>query len=459
MGDWQRARLIPTSGIKSAAEAEVRASSALLAVLSVVRPFSKGLLSPLGASRADRASVETFIEVPHKAPSGRTVRPDGLIRVTYGKQPPWVALVEVKTGSGRLGADQVNEYWDIARGERYDCVITISNEIAPAPGVHPVDGLRVLAISPVSVHHWSWTLILTEAVKHKVHRGVDDPEQAWILGELIRYLEHPSSGAMEFDDMGTNWVAVRDGAHASRLNRRDPAVTEIAQRWDQLMRYSTLQLASETGSDVQEIVPRSHQQDPSLRTREMVDSLCENSRLNGDIRVPDTAGDIHVSVDFRARQIECWTDLPAPDDRGGRARITWLTRQLQSAPSNTRVEAFAKNVRVPESADLADTIEDPSLLLGSDKRSPVRFRVATTSQMGTNRRSGRSPGFVQSVLDAVAGFYENVLQNVTPFQRRAPKRKPHELQARPDEVTDQATPTEEPSEAGHEASAIPLDYS
>ena len=60
-------------------------------------------------------------------------------------------------------------------------------------------------------------MILTAAVKEKVHRGVEDPEQAWILGELIRYLEHPSSGAMKFDDMGTNWVAVRDGAHVKFL--------------------------------------------------------------------------------------------------------------------------------------------------------------------------------------------------------------------------------------------------
>lgn len=29
-------------------------------------------------------------------------------------------------------------------------------------------------------------------------------------GELIRYLEHRKSGALEFDDMGEAWVGVRD---------------------------------------------------------------------------------------------------------------------------------------------------------------------------------------------------------------------------------------------------------
>jgi len=215
----ERARLIPTSGIGNDKEAEQRATSAFLAVLGVVRPFSKALLTPLGASRADRAEVECFTEVSYKTSGGKTFRPDGLIRVTYGSREPWSALVEVKTGSSQIDAEQVNQYWDLARDHGHDCVITISNEIAPSPGVHPTAGLKVRSNSKVAVHHFSWTRILSEAVMEKVHRGIDDPEQAWILSELIRYLEHPSSGALQFSDMGPAWVAVRDGARASALNR------------------------------------------------------------------------------------------------------------------------------------------------------------------------------------------------------------------------------------------------
>ena len=49
MAEWLQSRLIPTSGIGSAQEAESRAASALLSVLSVVRPFSKTLLDQLGS--------------------------------------------------------------------------------------------------------------------------------------------------------------------------------------------------------------------------------------------------------------------------------------------------------------------------------------------------------------------------------------------------------------------------
>ena len=90
----QPARLIPVAGISGYKEAEARATSALLAVLTIVRPFSKALLTPLGATRADRATVEAFTEVAYDAPDGRTVRPDGLVRVSFGR-------IEQVRGPGR----------------------------------------------------------------------------------------------------------------------------------------------------------------------------------------------------------------------------------------------------------------------------------------------------------------------------------------------------------------------
>ena len=100
--EWQRARLIPVAGSGSRRENEQRATSALLAVLSIVRPLSASLLSPLGAPRAVRATVETFLEPSFTTSSGATGRPDGLVRITSGTKAPFVTLVEVKTGTNKL---------------------------------------------------------------------------------------------------------------------------------------------------------------------------------------------------------------------------------------------------------------------------------------------------------------------------------------------------------------------
>ena len=61
-GRMQAARLIPVSGISSEKEAEQRAASAVLAVLTIVRDLSIELLAPRGASRAQRATVEAYTE-------------------------------------------------------------------------------------------------------------------------------------------------------------------------------------------------------------------------------------------------------------------------------------------------------------------------------------------------------------------------------------------------------------
>jgi hypothetical protein len=94
---------------------------------------------------------------------------------------------------------------------------------------------------------------MSEVIKE--HRGVDDPEQAWILGELIRYLRHPQSGANAFDDMGPDWVGVRDGARDDALRKNDPAVRDVARRWDQLLRFAALRLEADIGQPVSQQLP------------------------------------------------------------------------------------------------------------------------------------------------------------------------------------------------------------
>lgn len=436
MASWQEARLISIAGISGAAEAESRATSALLAVLSIVRPFSKTLLAPLGASRADKATVETFIETTFKTSVGRSVRPDGLIRVTYGSQQ-WVALVEVKTSDARLDRDQLESYIDVAKDNKFDCVLTISNEIPPTPGVHP-SGLKLRSNSKVELHHISWTRILTTAVMERLHKGIDDPEQAWILGELIRYLEHPASGALGFDDMGDNWVPIRDGAREGSLNKRSDGITDIAQRWDQLLGYTSLKLGADIGQDVHEVIPRAQQSEPELRTRQFVESLATEAKLAGALRIPDTIADLDIEVDLKARQNILSVVFDAPSDKGGKGRVGWIVRQLKEAPEQLVVEAYAKNARSGMAATLADAREDASVLIGDDKKDPVKFRLVARSEMGLGRKAGKKPGFSQAIINSVEAFYGDILQNLVGYQPKAPQ-----LRERAPEVAAEPLPTVE----------------
>lgn len=412
---WHQARLIPTSGISGAEEQERRATSALLAVMSVVKEFGKAMLNPLGATSGP---VETFVEVPFMLADKRCY-PDGLIRVTRGGRT-WTALVEVKTGKNALQTEQLENYLDIARDESFDALITISNEIPPIAGQHPtkVDKRK---LRKVALHHWSWTDVLSVAVMQKEHRGVSDPEQAWILGELIRYLEHPRSGALELEDMGMHWVTVREAVTTGTLRSNDKTALEVAARFDALLRYASLRLGRQLGTDVLHVLSRKEQVDPELRAQSLLTSLVGEGVLSGAIRIPNTVAPIHLTADLRAGRITCHVDIDAPKEGRATTRVNWLVRQLKSAPESVRVEAFALNTRGSGATELLGKVRaDPNLLIDDAKRELRSFRVAMSAPMGAKRGRGQGT-FIDSVLNLIDIFYGDVMQHLKAWSAAPPK--------------------------------------
>ena len=386
--------------------------------MSAVREFGRALLGPFGAPTAP---IEAFVEVPFEV-DGERVFPDGLLRVRRGSKT-WVALVEVKTGSNRLEAEQLEAYLDVARLHHYDAVLTISNEIAPIPGTHPttVDRRRTRT---VPLHHLSWTRVLTEAVVQKTHRGVADPEQAWILGELIRYLEHRNSGAMAFDDMGPSWVTARESATHGTLHARDKAAGDVASRWNQLIQFVCLHLGKQLGVEVQPGLSRRELSDPTLRAAALVQSLVAHGSMDGELRIPGTIGPVGVTGDLRAGRISVSVTVPAPQTGRGRTRVNWLLRQLATAPDDLRIDCLTAYSRGASSSELLRKVRaDPDVLVGDDKREIKQFRLVLSAPMGTKRGAGRG-GFVSSVLDLVDAFYADVVQGLKPWAAPPPKLRP-----------------------------------
>jgi hypothetical protein len=420
---WLAARLIPTSGINGADEQERRATSALLAVMSAVREFGRAVTQPLGAPAGP---VRTFIEVPFEY-GGQRCFPDGLIRVSRG-QRQWTALVEVKTGSSQLQTDQLDLYLDVAREQGFDALITISNEIPPIPGQHPtlVDKKK---LKKVALYHIPWTEILTTAVMQKEYRGVADPDQAWILGELIRYLEHPRSGAMEFNDMGSAWVPARDAISAGTLRPTDAVAAEVVGRFDALLRYCGLRLGRQLGTEVTPILSRRDVTDPAARTQILVAQLASSGIMTGSLRIPGAIGPLHVTADLRAGKIICHVDLDAPREGRISTRVNWLVRQLRDAPEDLRVEGFAMHSRGPSNAELLAKVRaDPMLLVGQPPKEPRLFRIAQSSPAGAKRGTGRG-AFIDSLMGAIDEFYEHVVQNLKPWMPAPPRlRGPDEPQ-------------------------------
>ena len=432
---WNVARLIPTSGINGAEEQERRATSALLAVMSSVREYGRVITSGMGAPAG---TLETFIEVPFQL-GDKKVFPDGLIRVKRGTKV-WTALVEVKTGNNELQREQLENYLDVAREHHFNALLTISNEIPPAARTHPtvVDKRKSKYIP---MYHLSWTEVLTAAIMQKEFRGVADPDQAWILGELIRYLEHPKSGAVEFTDMGASWVPVRDAVSSGTLRKSDKDALQVAGRFDALLRYGALKLGQRLGADVTQVLSKAEIANPTLRIAAVADMLVSEGKMSGAIRIPNAVSPLTVTVDIRAAQITCSFSTSAPAVGKPTTRVNWLLRQLKDAPDTLRVEAFAARQRGGIAELLKTARENPAVLIVDPTKDIKSFTVTHLGKMGAARLAGRS-GFIDSVMDAIFASYDLVGQRLKDWSAAPPKmRKPEDV------VVDDALSKDLPSAA------------
>ena len=418
-GDWRQARLLPTVGLRGQEEQEQRATSSLLAVMHAVPEFAKALLADLGAPRT---GVRTYTELQLKDNDGKRCIPDGAIVAERGGRH-WRCLVEVKTGKAQLQVEQVSRYLDWAREAGFDAVLTISNEITASPKDSPltVDGRK---LRKVSLFHLSWWRVLTEAIVQHRHRGSSDPDQAWLLGELIAYLDHEKSGASGFQGMGENWVTARTATANETLRPGDPVARDIAERWEQFIDYMALGLGQDLGRNV---VPlRARKLSPVARLDETARALAQTGRLEASVRVPDAIGDLGVEADLRTRRVTTSVGVEAPrDGRRPKTQITWLVKQLDHAPGDLRIDAsFAKSSETASALleELRDTPE--KLLSNTDPRRELRsFRIALICKMGTKR--GREDGsFVRETRKQAIGFYRDIVQDLRAWQPRAPKLPP-----------------------------------
>lgn len=428
---WRRARLIPTTGIGGQEEQEQRATSSLLAVMGSVPQFGRAILDHLGAPGG---RIHTFTEIRFVDEDTRLSIPDGAVVVERGKVR-WVCLVEVKTSGAELRADQVERYLDLARANGFDAVLTISNQITASSTESP------LAIDPrklkrVDLRHLSWWQVMTEARVEHVHRGISDPDQAWILGELIAYLDHERAGAGGFEDMGDRWVAVRDGAREATLKASDPALRDIAGRWEQLVEYLALGLTQDLGRQVEPIWPR--KVTPADRRALHVKSMVEQGRLMASVRVPDAAGPLELEADLRGRRFRTSVIVAAPKVGKPTTRINWMLRQLADAREDVLAEVRYPNQKEPTSSTLKDARAKPERLLYSAdaKREPVSFRITMSKDLGMKR--GRLAGsFVHESKQQTSDFYRSTVQGLRAWAPAAPKLPPPS-------TTDKSAATPEP---------------
>ncbi|QIP86407.1 TerD family protein [Streptomyces sp. Tu 2975] len=412
---WRPARLFPASSLKSDKEREMRATSVLLSVMAEVPEFGRRLTAAFGAPAG---RMQTFVEVslPH---GDSPKRPDGVIRVERAGKL-WTALVETKTNGNALRSEQVQSYMDIAARRGYEAVITLSNDVElegrPLVDVR-TDGRRK---HKVTLWHLSWAEVAHQAQLLIRHEGVGNATHAWLLQELLHYLQHENSGCHGFQNMGPAWVPVRNGIDTETLCQGDPRALEVVESWEQLVRQVCLRLGGELGRKALPVQRTKRGTDPQMRRVALADQLCDDGRLTAEMRIEDTPGVLAIVADLRTGKLRTSVDVQAPEGNYPLTSVKRLVRALADAPADLHVETLVEDGKGPRGT-LERLRPEPGDLLPKDGARIAGFRLSLFKSMGATRGNAET-GFIRSVDDAVDRFYASVVAQVSAFERRSTSR-------------------------------------
>ncbi|MCX5383096.1 TerD family protein [Streptomyces sp. NBC_00083] len=412
---WHAARLFPASTLKSDRERETRATSVLLAVMTQVPEFGRRLIAAFGAP-AGRMEAFTEVSLPH---GDSPKRPDGVIRVERAGKL-WTALVETKTNGNALKSEQIQAYMDIAARRGYEAVITLSNDVA-------LEGSSLVEVKTdgrrkhkVALWHLSWAEVTHQAQLLIRHEGVRNEAHAWLLQELLHYLQHDNSGCHGFQNMGPAWVPVRNGIDEETLTPGDPRSVQVVESWERLIRQVCLRLGGELGAKVVPVQRAKRGTDPQSRRSELAHRLCVDGQLRAEIRVEGAPGVLGVVADLRMGRLRTSIEIPAPEQGYPLSWVKRLMRQLAEAPADLHVQTLLDGDGVGPRGTLEKLRPEPGDLLPKGPEAITGFRLSLVKSVGHTRGNAET-GFIRGVDAAVDVFHSHV---VTRLERpRATQRR------------------------------------
>ena len=416
-----QARLIP---VVADSKKEERATSILLAAFSVVPPFAHNILGDTGARIGKRAEIKCFTEVafPIKD-SDSSARPDGLIVITQGNKV-WSALVESKIGNSDLTCEQVETYLDIAKANGIDAVITISNQYASDPQHHPVKVSKV-KVRSVGLFHFSWTSILSRAYVISESKAIEDPEQAFIMKEIVRYYSHDSSGVSAFTKLHGDWKNACETIHnQGSLTKTSDIVQNSVLSWIQLGKYLSLKLSMLTQSTVNIVLSKRWKSSYADYFQDTCDELIKTQSLTVQLNIPNTASPISIHADFTRKTITfCMTVKPPQDKTRPTAALNWLTRQFKGKDQESLLVRanWGRKVIMTSPLDVCTTC--PEMIIPSGTKSlPISLDVAMILEL--NARFKGTKTLVDEIERHLPDYYEKVGRHLTKWAPKPPQITP-----------------------------------
>ena len=411
------ARLIPTYKIGD----ELALTSIFLSTLKLVKEFKNNIFSELKLPRGGK--VFYYTEASFKNIDSNS-RIDGLVLVVVSGVIKDAVFFEMKNKNNQLEQEQILKYLELAKKLRVTKVVTVSNQFVADSSQSP---LSIRVPKSISLSHFSWTYIKTvgQLLLFNNETNIEDEDQVLIMKEVMSYLESPLSGVSGYNQMKKGWSDVVESINShKRLLKSDSNVKDTVVSWHEEERDMSLVLSNELGSLVKSSYPKNKLKD---RLKTDINSFIKTHKLKSSLAVKRAVSNIDVVADFNTRTISMSVKLTPPLDKGTKARIGWVSRQLESCRKKQEnlfnkscnelwVEAnvkFSKNDIVSKYSAI-DEMYDYAM-----NKDIIDFKITHSLDLGKKFSSTRK--FVELIESMLINFYKCYVQNLKNWSRPVPK--------------------------------------
>ena len=308
----------------------------------------------------------------------------------------------------------------LARENKINAVLTISNDFVPRPTDSPIKVSGMLTKS-VSLYHLSWSAIVTEALLVHYNRMEISSLASFLLDELLRACLHQKSKIQGFVQMNKAWKDVVAKVQSGTLQKSDPDTHSAVSDWIQEQKELSLKLSQYLGQQATLWIP-SKLKDPTELRKHLVHALVKNAEMSCEIRVNDIASPIKITTEIQNRRHRFSMYLRAPEDkRSSKARLNWLLRQLKNVRDDrVEITCMWPGKTPPNHALLSTVVEDPDEFLAYRSEAvPHGFLVSLVDDLGGKYHMPKV--FIERLEASFLDFYREVSVALKAWQPPAPK--------------------------------------
>jgi len=396
---------------------EMALTSIFLSTVRLVKEYRDGIFKSIKLSRAGKAFYYTEASFPDLSSS----RIDGLIIVVTKGVISDAVFFEMKNKNNGIDKNQIEDYLSISKSLKVNKLVTVSNEFVADSTHSPI---KVKVPRNISLYHFSWTYLITKGrlLLFKNDLRIEDDDQIEIMSEALQYFENSASGICGYIQMKAGWKELVESIRQQKtLKLSDSYIEEAVLSWYEEEKDIALLLSRKLGV----LVKSSSKNKDSVKKD--IKKVIKDNYLTGELIIKNSVSDIKIKAEFERRIVSISLKLTPPLDRGNKARITWIGKQIENCKkknetlfSKLKEEIFIEADIKYAKADIKKKLSELDQLIELTRDKDIQgFRITLDRGFGASFSSVKK--FIVLIEKMVLEYYEGIVQHVSTWNRPTPK--------------------------------------